>query len=302
MTNNTFIILDAPAVLHRAWHALPKLTSPKGITVNALYGFSVLLLKIIREFQPEYLTCAFDYPGPTFRHKIYKDYKATRIPQPQEFYDQIPLSKKLLDVFKIKSWEQKGYEADDIIAQLKNSTPPKILKIIVTGDTDSFQLIDKQTKVYFLKRGINKIQIYDENAVKEQFGLTPKQLIDFKSLKGDPSDNIPGIPGIGEKTALQLLKKFGTIENIYEHLKLPENFWQIKPSLGKSLLKNKEKVVLAKNLIELKNNKKIKADYKECQVKPFDLKEVKKFLEEFGFKSLISKIESLPKKKQSKLL
>jgi len=298
-----FIIIDGPAILHRAWHALPKLTDPQGKTINALYGFAMLLLKLIREFQPEYIVCAFDTHAPTFRHQLYKEYKATRTPQPQEFYEQIPRTKKLLNTFNIKSKEKGGFEADDFIAQFKETAPKNILKIIVSGDSDVFQLIDQKTLVYFLKKGIGKTQLYDEKAVKKRFDLSPKQLVDYKALKGDPSDNIPGIPGIGDKTAIQLLKKFETLENIYQHLKMPKNSWQIKASLGNLLLKHYPSVMLAKKLSILQKNPHLSVNFKECSFDKLNIQKIKKHFEKLGFKSLIPRLEELQSiRQQNKLL
>jgi len=297
-----FIIIDSSAVLHRAWHALPKLTDTNHKPINALYGFTVVLLKLLREYQPDYLACAFDTAAPTFRHKLFKEYKATRIPQPQEFYDQIPRAKELLKNLNIKIYEKEGFEADDFIAQLKESAP-SFFKIIVSGDMDVFQLIDTETCVYFLRQGIKKIQIYKEEEIKKRFELSPQQLVDYKALRGDPSDNIPGVPGIGDKTAKELLKKFGTLENIYEHLKLPPTSWQIKKTLGENLLSHYSEACLAKKLSILKRNSEISINLKDCVLTMPDISYIKEYFEKLGFKSLIPKIdESLLVKKQKKLL
>jgi len=247
------IIIDGPAVMHRAWHALPKLTDPKGRVVSAVYGFVSLLLKLLREQKPQYLVVTLDTKEPTFRHDIYKEYKAGRVKQPQEFYDQFSILKDLLKAFGIKVLERPGYEADDLIGSV--ATQSSMINLIVTGDLDTLQLINKNTEVYFLHKGLSDLQIYNEEAVMNRFGLEPEQLIDFKALRGDPSDNISGIKGIGEKTALALIQKFGSLENVYQHLeKCSEKKCEIKDSLRGLLLANKDKAFFDKHLVTIKND------------------------------------------------
>ena len=291
------ILIDAQAVLHRAWHALPKLTDSQGRVTNAVYGFTSLLLKLIREQKPDYLAVAFDTKAPTFRHKKYKEYKAGREKQPQEFYDQIPLTKNVVKSFDIPVFTKDGFEADDLIGTIvchQRNNIPNLKFLIVTGDLDLCQLIDQQTSVYFLRQGVSQIKNYDQKAVKERFDLSPQQLIDFKALRGDPSDNIKGVKGIGPKTALNLIKKFKTLENLYKHLEKCLNKKEdclIKQSLAELLMKNKKTVFLDKELVTIKQNvpglnlKQLK------HVKNFDYKKIAKIFKEFGFKSLIKRLE-----------
>ena len=219
------IIIDSNSIIHRAFHALPLLTTKNGELVNAVYGFLLVFFKAIREFQPDYIAACFDFPGPTFRHKKYKEYKAKRPPTPKELYQQIPKIKEILEAFNIPIFEKEGFEADDIIGTLAAFSTKKVIAspieiIILSGDTDILQLVNPQTKVYVLKRGVKDIVLFDENLVKEKFqGLNPKQILDFKALRGDPSDNIPGVTGIGEKTAIKLLLEFGSLENLYKEIK-----------------------------------------------------------------------------------
>jgi DNA polymerase I len=226
----TFVIIDSNAVIHRSYHALPPLTSPQGTLVNAVYGYSSLLLKVLRELKPDYIAAAFDLAGPTFRHEAFKDYKATRVKAPDELYAQIPLVKKILEAFSIPIFENQGFEADDVIGTLveKLRGTADVNSFIVTGDMDTLQLVSENAKVYTLKSGLKEAFIYGEKEVRDRYGLSPVQMPDFKGLKGDPSDNIPGVPGIGDKTASALLAKFGTLEAIYESLEkeksaCPEN-------------------------------------------------------------------------------
>lgn len=297
--NPKLVVIDASAVLHRAWHALPKLTDPKGRIINAVYGFTVLLIKLLREQKPDYIAVALDTKAPTFRHKKYKEYKATRIPQPQEFYDQIPITKKVIQAFNIPVFCLDGFEADDLIATIINHLNPKIsnLKsIVVTSDLDLLQLVDSKTEVYFLRHGLINIKNYNKDTVYQRFDLFPKQLIDFKSLCGDPSDNIKGVQGVGPKTAVDLIKKFKTIEQLYIRLEKCVNKKQvckIKESLAKLLLDNKENVFLAKELITLKKDVKNLNLNQFSKIKKFDQEKIEKMFQSLGFKSLIKRLENI---------
>lgn len=302
MNEQKFIIIDGPAVLHRAWHALPRLTDPKGQVISAVYGFTSLLLKLLREQKPEYIAVAFDTPVPTFRHQEYKEYKATRVAQPQEFYDQFPIIKNLLKTFGIKVLEKDGYEADDLIGTLVKKSPLK--NLIVTGDLDTLQLVDPKTQIYFLRQGISEIKIYDPEVVKSRYGLNPSQLVDFKALRGDPSDNIPGIKGIGEKTATHLLQRFGSLEKIYQHLDECQQGkkCKIKDSIKNLLLEQKEQVFLAKKLVTIRQDVPEINTIQEYQLKPIDLEKVKENFKKLGFRSLIKRLEKEEEEKQQKKL
>ncbi|MBL7054047.1 hypothetical protein ISS06_02530 [Patescibacteria group bacterium] len=295
MERKKFIIIDASATLHRSWHAIPKLTDPKGRIINAVYGFTVLLLKLIREQNPEYIVVALDTKGPTFRHKKYKEYKAGRTKQPQEFYDQFPIMKKVLDCFSIPYFEKKGLEADDIIGTITNKINKKNTDfIIISSDADLFQLINKNSFVYYLGHGISKAKIYKQKDIIKKFGILPEQLVEMKALTGDPSDNIKGIKGIGLKTATNLIKEFKNIENLYKYLKKQETMSSKKPCLPKPLvellIKNKKNAYLSKELVTIeKNIKKLSLD----KIKPFNetnLNEIKKIFEKLGFNNLLKKI------------
>lgn len=292
--NKKFIIIDGPAVLHRAWHALPKLTDPKGRVISAVYGFTSLLLKLLREHQPEYIAVAFDTPAPTFRHQEYKEYKATRVPQSQEFYDQFPIIKDLLKNFGIQVLEKDGFEADDLIGALVKKS--SLDNLIVTGDLDTLQLVNPKTQVYFLRQGISEIKIYDQQAVENRFGLLPEQLIDYKALCGDPSDNIPGIRGIGEKIALSLIQKFGNLENIYQHLN------EVKESIRNLLIEQKEQALLSKKLVTIKSDIEGIDQVEKYRLEKVDLEKIKKKFEELGFQSLIKRLEKESREEKQKSL
>ncbi|MDA2922048.1 hypothetical protein MYX07_02145 [Patescibacteria group bacterium AH-259-L07] len=306
------IVIDAPAVLYRGWYALPKIKDPKGRTINAVYGFTALLLKLLREQKPDYIAAAFDTPAPTFRHKKYKKYKATRVPQPQEFYDQIPITKQVIESFNIPVFSKDGFEADDLIATLVTNQKSKIknlTSLIVTGDLDLLQLVDHHTNVYFLKQGVKNIKIYDTDAVYKRFDLPPNSLIDFKALAGDPSDNIPGAPGIGLKTATDLIKKFKTIENIYKYIEKPGDktpkesklpTGQVKESVVQTLIKRKKDVLLAKELITLKNDVKGSSLGSHDHIK-LDIEKITRLFNTLGFKSLLKRLEQINAGEQNKL-
>jgi DNA polymerase I len=309
------VILDGNALVHRAFHALPPLTTKDGRRVNAVYGFLLVFLKVLAEFSPNFLAATFDLPAPTFRHKKFQEYKATRPKAPPELYLQIPIIKNVLRDFGVKIFEKEGYEADDIIATLVDKTnnlyqePRQI--IIVSGDLDSLQLVDENTGVYFLRQGVKDTVLYGEKEVAEKLGgLAPKQIIDYKALRGDPSDNIPGVTGIGEKTAIDLLLRFNSLENIFSELdKKSADSETIKPKLKESLLQNKTKAFFSKELVLLEKNAPIDFDLAACRWSGFDKEKIKKTLTDLEFYSLVKRIDSnLEKKatlevgKQAKLL
>ncbi len=285
------VLIDANALIHRSFHALPPLTTKKGELVNAVFGFTSILLRVLKELKPDYIVAAFDLPKPTFRHLEYKEYKATRPKTAEELIPQFSKVKEVVKAFDIPIFEKEGFEADDIIATITKKTGKDIEDIIVTGDLDALQLIDKNTKVYTLKKGISDTIIYDEKAVRERFELEPEQFVDFKGLKGDPSDNIPGVPGIGEKTAINLLKEFETIENLYGKLEKGEAK-SIPPALKKKLLENKEQAFFSKKLATVRYDVPLKFDLDACRVETYNPQEVIKLFQELDFKSLISRLPS----------
>jgi len=282
-----FLIIDGSALLHRAYHALPRLSTKEGIVINAVYGFTSVLIKILKELKPTYVAVAFDLPTPTFRHKEFKEYKAQRPKQPQELYDQIPLVKEILESFQIPVYEKEGYEADDIIATIcvKNKEENKeIENIILTGDLDTLQLVDKQTSVLAFKKGISETILYNEDKIRERFNLEPTQLVDYKALRGDPSDNIPGVRGIGEKIAAELIRKFGSLEKIYEKKE------EIRAKIREILEKNKEIAEKSKNLVTLCKNVPLDFKLEEAKFKKYDMERISKVFQKLEFQSLLKRI------------
>jgi len=293
------IIIDSNSLIHRAYHALPPLTTKKGELVNAVYGFLLVFLKALKEFQPDYIAACFDLPGPTFRHKKFKEYKAKRPPTPEELCQQIPKVKEILKSFDVPIFEKEGFEADDIIGTISKLAPrkqawPKLETVILSGDLDTLQLVNPCTKVYALRKGVKDTILYDIEKVKEKFqGLTPEQILDFKSLRGDASDNIPGVTGVGEKTAIELLLKFGSLENIYREVEEDsEQVKSLKPKLKETLLKYKKQAFLSKTLAQIDKNTPIDFNLEKCFWKEYDKGKVIQILKNLEFYSLL---ERLPK-------
>ena len=304
-----FLIIDANALIHRAYHALPPLRNKKGELINAIYGFCLILFKILKELEPGFIVAAFDLPFPTFRHKKFKGYKAKRPKTPEELSQQILKVKDLLRAFDIPVLEKRGFEADDIIGTvsrltLKREIRPQMENIILSGDADLFQLVDPNTRVYFLKKGIKNTVLYDKELVKEKYqGLDPEQLVDFKALKGDPSDNIPGVPGIGEKTAIGLIKRFGNLENLYSVLNQKTMSKMDSAGLNQRirvlLEKYKEKAFLSRDLIQIERNVPVDFNLEKCQWKDYDREKVIQVMKGLGFRSLIKRLSDFKKPKQN---
>jgi len=289
-----FILIDSHALIHRAYHALPPLTTKSGELVNAVYGFTSILIKTISDFKPDYIAAAFDAPGATFRHEEYKEYKATRVKAPDDLYAQIPRVKEILTAFNIPIFEKSGFEADDIIGTISKNLKRKDIEVLIlTGDTDNFQLIGKNIKVLYSSPSASKEQIiYDAKRVEERFeGLKPEQLIDFKGLKGDPSDNIPGIKGVGEKTAIILLQRFGTIENLYRAVE-KNKINGVSASVLEKLKTGKDMAFFSKKLATIKQNVSLKFDLKKSQFGKFNKEKLFNILRELGFVSLIDRLSA----------
>lgn len=293
----TLILIDAHALIHRAYHALPPLTTKKGELVNAVFGFASILLKVLRELKPDYVLAAFDLPEPTFRHIEYKEYKATRVKAPDELYAQIGRVKEVLKAFSVPVYEKAGFEADDILGavtgKIKNEKT-KVKSIIVTGDLDTLQLVDENTAVLTLKKGVSDTVLYDEKAVRDRFGLRPEQLTDFKGLKGDPSDNIPGVKGVGEKTASVLIQKFGDLENLYEALgKKSAKELGIAEGVFKKLTADKDAAFFSKKLATIDRNVPIEFNLNDCETEKFDKNKAIELFEELGFYSLVKRLPEI---------
>ncbi|MCX6762823.1 MAG: DNA polymerase I [Candidatus Moranbacteria bacterium] len=281
------ILIDSNALIHRAYHAIPPLTTKKGELVNAVYGYTSVLLNVLARFKPEYIVAAFDLKEPTFRHKEFKDYKATRAKAPDDLYAQIPRVKELVKAFNIPIAEKEGYEADDLLATFARKTEklhPDVEVVVVTGDLDTLQLVNGKIKVFALRRGMSDSVLYDEKAIFERYGLKPEQMVDYKGLRGDPSDNLPGVKGVGEKTAIELLKKYKTIEAVYQNL--PE----IKEGVRKKLEKDKLQAFFSKKLAKLVDNVPVNFDLEKAQTEDFSRVKVINLFREMEFFSLLRRL------------
>lgn len=289
-----FIILDGNAIVHRAYHALPPLTNAKGETVQAVYGFANLLLKVLKDLKPAYAAVAFDLPGPTFRHKAFEAYKATRVKAPDDLYAQIPIAKELVAKFGIPVLEKEGFEADDVIGSLVE-VEGDVEKVIVTGDNDTLQLVSPRTKVFTLRKGMSDTVLYDERAVREKYGFEPEFLVDYKALRGDPSDNIPGVKGIGEKTATELVRTFGHLEDLYAAITKNTPKAKAIPERVRTLLvERKKEAELSKKLATIVRTVPVPKKLEHYALTQYDRDTVLEFLKLQGFRSLFNRIPEPP--------
>ncbi len=279
------VLVDGNALLHRAYHATPPFTTAKGELVNAVYGFSSMILKVISELHPEYLAIAWDEKGPTFRHQAYIQYKATRATTDDGLSGQYKRVHEIVHAFNIPEFKLEGYEADDLIGTLAKQAEG-VETIIVTGDRDIMQLIDNKIKVFMPKKTLADVGLYGVEEFVAKYGFFPKQLTDYKGLAGDASDNIPGVAGIGDVTATKLIHQFGTVEDIYK----PENLKTLPERTQILLSEGAESAVMSKKLATLDLNAPIKLDLKQCVVHDFDKEKVVKLFEELDFKSLIARV------------
>ena len=296
----TLVLLDAHAILHRAYHALPDFTSPTGEPTGALYGVTTMVLKIIEDFKPEYVAACYDLPEPTYRHDAYDAYKAGRSKTDDALIQQINRSREIFKVFGIPIFEKVGFEADDLLGTIAHLTADNkdLSVIIASGDMDTLQCIDKKrVQVFTLKKGIKDTIIYDEQAVKDRFGFGPKMVIDYKGLRGDASDNIPGIRGIGEKTATTLITTFGSIEQIYKKLAKDEQQF-IDAGITKrmvGLLKDgKEDAEFSKMLATIRTDAIEEFDLDSTEWKEHsDSEAISNLFSEFGFRNMTDRIAKL---------
>lgn len=279
--SDKFLVIDGSSLIHRAFFALPPLMNKQGIHTGAVYGLCNMLLKLLEDVQPKYMAVAFDKSRKTFRTEMYADYKGQRKPTPPELSEQFPLSMKVLESVNIPTLELDNYEADDIIGTFAVHAPQDIEVIIVTGDRDELQLIDKRTKVFYTKRGISDIQIFDEAEFASAYeGLVPRQLIDLKGLMGDTSDNIPGVPGVGPKTALKLIKEYGDVETVLENIDKVSG-----KALKAKLEDNKESALLSKKLATIYTEAPVDLALEKYELKPVQ-ESAKALLQDLEFRNM----------------
>lgn len=285
------LLIDGNAIVHRAFHALPPFHTSKGEMTNAVFGFSSMLLTVIDRLTPDYLLVAFDKKGKTFRDDLYADYKATRVKAPQTLYDQIPRIKEVVESFNIPIYEEDGFEADDVIGTLATmACENKDLAVyIATGDMDALQLVNDCVFVVSPIKGFQNQIVYGRDEVVEKYGIEPNQLVDYKGLKGDTSDNIPGVKGIGDKTAVELIKAYGNLEGIYSNLD------KIKSSVREKLISQKETAFLSRNLGTIVRNVDIKLDLEACKMHTFEKSKIQVLFQELEFRTLAHRVEKLDK-------
>lgn len=290
------VIIDGNAIIHRAYHAIPPLTSKDGKMVNAVYGFTSMLLKVWKDLKPEYIAVCFDVAGGTFRHEKFEKYKATRVKADQELYDQIPIVHTIVESFNLPIFEMKGHEADDVIGAIvkKMQKEKNAETVIVTGDMDTVQLIAPGVKVLALRKGLSDTVMYGEKEVVERYGFGPEKMVDYKALRGDASDNIPGVPGIGEKTATDLIQKVGGIKEIYKQLeknlaKMEEEF---KPGVIKKLIEGKESAEMSFELATIESEiPEFKFDLEKCKIEEnFDRTKITELFQKLQFMSLLKRL------------
>lgn len=285
------IIIDSSSLLHRAFHALPPLTNAKGQPTGAVYGFLLALFKAIKDLRANYIVACFDTAKPTFRHQTFSEYKAHRAATPDDIVIQFPMLKKVLESFSIAIFEKEGFEADDLIATIADKAAKEDCQIyIVSGDLDNLQLVNEKIKVYTPGKSIKEAIVYDEQKVFERFGVTPSQMNDFKALVGDSSDNVPGVKGIGPKTATELIKEYGNIENLYSELATDTAV--VKPKVKETLKQNKENAFLSKQLVKTKKDIPVNFNLQDHKFN-FDKEKVKSAFLELGFQSLIDRLSTI---------
>lgn len=282
------VIIDGKSVFYRGYYAMPGLSTADGTPTGGVYGFAALSLELIKQLEPDYVCVAWDKRGTNIRRRlaIYPDYKAGRKPAPPDFYAQIPILHELLAAFSWPLYEFDDYEADDIMATLDKHAEQHggIETYLITSDLDALQILDQNTYLYALKKGLTNIDKFDIPAFEKRYGIRIGQFLDLKSLKGDSSDNIPGVPGVGEKTAVKLLQQFETLDGVYE------NLWQIKDSLRRKLEAGKKSAYMSRELARLFTDAPVKLDLEAMNVRDLDTAKLRELLEKLEFRSLLRKL------------
>jgi DNA polymerase-1 len=283
------MLLDGNGLIYRGYFALPPLTTSKGELVNAVFGFCSIILRGIQDLRPDYVAVAFDLQGPTFRHEQYADYKATRQRMPDDLRDQFPKVREVVKALRIPVYELPGFEADDVIGTIIVDAERRDLDTtIVTGDLDMLQLVSDRTRLMTTRSGVENTILYDPARIRERFDLVPAQMIDYKALKGDPTDNIPGVPGVGEKTAAKLIREFGTLESLYDRLD------EVKPDkLRDKLAEHRDQVFMGKDLSTIVRDLPVEFDLEAARLGDYDRETVIRLFREYEFRSLIERLPAM---------
>ena len=287
--SGTLVLLDTNGLIYRAFYALPYLTTSSGRPTNAVYGLTAMVLKVLEEERPDYIAAAFDRPEPTFRHEQYEAYKAHREAMPDDLRPQVALAKRVLEALRIPIVEVPGYEADDVIATLARRAAADGLDVlIVSGDLDTLQVVGPRIRVMVTSRGVTETVVYDEARVRARFGFAPAHLPDYKSLRGDPSDNIPGVPGVGEKTAAALVAQFGTVEQLLDRLA------EAPPRLRAALAQAADQIRQSKVLATLRTDVPLRVDWEALRVRPPDRDAVEALFTELEFRVFLERLRAQP--------
>ena len=286
----TLFIIDANSLIHRAYHALPPFTSPSGKPSGAIYGVASILLKILKDKKPDYIAAAFDRPEPTFRKEQYSEYKGTRAKADDDLISQLIEAHNTFSQFNVKTYEMAGWEADDIIVTLaKKFASDQVRAVMFSGDMDLAQFVDGDKVILETpKKGIGEEVVYNEEAVIKRFGILPKQLPDYKGLVGETSDNIPGVDGIGPKTAVELIKKYGTLEEMYKEI---DELGMSNLKLMKKLKESREIALKSKMLATLRSDVPIAVSLDDIKTKPYSYENLVKYFNDLGFQSLVGRIQ-----------
>ncbi|SEA49811.1 DNA polymerase I [Thalassobacillus cyri] len=279
------VLIDGNSIAYRAFFALPLLNNDKGVYTNAVYGFTTMLLRILEEDKPNHILVAFDAGKTTFRHKTYEEYKGGRQKTPPELSEQFPVLKELLDAFQIPHYQLEKYEADDIIGTLSGSAEKQGWETnVISGDKDLLQLVSEHTDVTLTKKGITNVEKYTPSFMKEKMGIRPDQIIDLKALMGDSSDNIPGVPGVGEKTAVKLLKQYDTLESLYENIN------DVKGKLKEKLETHKDDAFMSKQLVTIKRDSPVTIRLEDLNYEGYSNRDVSNAFKDLGFQSLLGRV------------
>jgi DNA polymerase-1 len=281
------MLLDGYGLVYRGYFALPPLTTSKGELVNGVFGFASIVLRGIQDLQPDYLAVSFDLPGPTFRHEQYADYKATRVKMPDDLRDQFPKVREVVKALRIPVYEMPGYEADDVIGTITSQLDPRddLETTIVTVDLDMLQLVTPRVRLMTTRSGVENTVIYDVDRIDERFGLRPDQMIDYKALKGDPTDNIPGVPGVGEKTAAKLIREFGDLDSLFTRIE------EVTPEkLRDKLRDHRDQVFMGRDLSTIVRDLPIEIDLEAARLGDYDRDTVVRLFREYEFRTLIERL------------
>ena len=287
MPTERLMLLDGYGLVYRGYFALPPLTTSKGELVNGVFGFASIVLRGIQDLQPDYLAVSFDLPGPTFRHEQYADYKATRVKMPDDLRDQFPKVREVVKALRIPVYEMPGYEADDVIGTITSQLDPRddLETMIVTVDLDMLQLVTPRVRLMTTRSGVENTVIYDVDRIDERFGLRPDQMIDYKALKGDPTDNIPGVPGVGEKTAAKLIREFGDLESLFARID------EVTPEkLREKLRDHRDQVFMGRDLSTIVRDLPIDIDLEAARLGDYDRDTVVRLFREYEFRTLIERL------------